>query len=109
MKVISSFCLLFCLLGAVNCSDFQEREFIKRELSGPLIKLENIHRGQYYIYVADSKTRDTVRYALRITSFVEQHDIQVGDSLSKVAGGHTIWFYKKKNGKYEKAAQLHYD
>src|SRR5882762_3408584 len=102
------FIFLSCLISYASCMDFQARELIKRELSGPLVKLEKDTHGISVIYVRDNKTEDTVDYALSITKFIEENNILVGDSISKEAGSHTIWFYKKKDGQFQKSAELYY-
>jgi hypothetical protein len=56
--------LLFVLGSAiVACSDFQERDLIKRQLSGRLIKLRDITHGKFYLYIKSNETSDTLRYA----------------------------------------------
>lgn len=60
-----------------------------------MIKLEDIHHGQFDVTIIDNKTKDTVRYALRISKFIKQNDIQIGDSISKEADSRIIWFYRK--------------
>lgn len=107
MRIKFTFILLM-VVGLTACSDFQEREYIKRELSGPLIKLQDIQHGQFYLYIADYKTKDTVRYALRISKFLRENNIQKGDSISKEAESHTTWFYKKEKGSYVRHASLYY-
>ena len=103
--------LIGCSLafGCLSCADFQERELIKRELSGPLIKLEDIQHGQSFLYIKDNKTHDTVRYALRVTKFLRENNIHEGDSIAKESESYVIWFYKKKEGKYQKAVRLYYN
>jgi hypothetical protein len=100
--------ILFMTVVLTSCLPSKEKDFIKRELSGPLVKLEDIHHDQFYLYIRDNKTHNVVRYALYISKFIRENNIQVGDSISKEAGDHTIWFYKKKDGIFSRSANLYY-
>ena len=101
--------LLLSFVACWGCADFQEREFLRRELSGPIVKLEDITHGKFYFYIKDYKTKDTVRYALRsMSKFLKDNNIREGDSLSKEANSRLIWFYKKIDGEYKRKVQLSY-
>lgn len=100
--------LFAIILICSSCIDFQEHEFIKKDLSGRLIKLEDITHGRFYIYVKENETGDTLRYALRLSKFLREHDVQVGDSISKIANSNLVWFYKKRNGKFFRTERLDY-
>lgn len=105
IQIILFTCLAFIL---TSCLDFQARELINRELRGPLIKVEDVTDGFYDLYIKDARTKDTVHYTLSISIFVEENKIQKGDSLSKYAGSHSIFFHRKRNGKYLEPVELYY-
>jgi len=58
------------------------------------------------MYVKENETGDTLRFALRLSYFLREHDVQVGDSISKIANSNIVWFYRKRNGEFLKTERL---
>jgi hypothetical protein len=106
------------LIGAISFTiwviiptiDAQKREddLIKREISGVLIKVKDLNRGSYSILIKENKTGTELEYDLHMSRFIKENNIQVNDSISKEGGSHTLNFFKKKNGIYEKCCDLYY-
>jgi hypothetical protein len=88
--------------------DRQAADFIRREINGVLIKVRDDHHGEYTIAIRQSGSNQILEYYLFISSFVRNNNIQESDSISKLANGHTINFYKKKNGKFHKCCDIYY-
>lgn len=86
-----------------------EREFIKSELHGTLIKVQDEKRDVYTLFIKNDTSSKVLEYSLFIGNFVEENDIKENDSVSKGANSHSILFYKKKNGKYQEPIELYYE
>lgn len=88
--------------------DSQAADFLKREINGVLIKIEDITHGEYTLTIRQNETNEILEYYLYISKFVRDNNIQELDSISKPANAHTIDFYKKRDGKYYKCCELYY-
>ena len=106
-SVIVLFFLGWTVISFVK-GETQTRDFIEREIGGILVGLDNSGKGEYNLTIRQHKTRQEIKYYLFLSPFIEENNIQVNDSISKVANGHTINFYKKQNGTYEKCCNLYY-
>src|SRR5687767_8415090 len=78
----------------------QEDDLIKREISGILITVKDLQRGNYILRIKQHETGEELEYHLQISRFMKENNIQVNDSISKDANSHTLNFFKKKHGIY---------
>jgi hypothetical protein len=99
---------VFCF-GMVSCKRFiSEGEFVKNEVNGIIVKLQNDGRDEYTLYIKEAKKRDTSEYSLTMGRFMKENHIQVMDSISKAANDHRIYFFRKKEGLYKNVAEPYY-
>ena len=85
----------------------QVKDFIGRDVDGIIVKMDNLHRGNYELRIYDSKADTTFEYDLRLGSFIEENGIQVNDSISKEPDSKMITFYKRlPAATYEKCCTI---
>jgi signal transduction histidine kinase len=107
-------CLLVFFVGGIllivstYTTRKKELDLIDRELSGVLIEVKDLQRGNYSLTIKQYKTNEIFEYDLQISKFIKEYSIKVNDSISKMAGGHEFYFYRKRNGLYEKIGELYY-
>ena len=104
------FVLAMIVWGLISAfrRDSQAADFVKREIHGVLIKIHNNSHGECTITIRQHGANEILEYYLFISKFVRENNIQVLDSISKSANGHTVYFFKKKQGKYYKCCDLYY-
>lgn len=100
--------MIIWVFVSVYKRDSQSADFIKREIHGVLTKIHDDTHGEYTITIRQHGTNEILEYYLFISKFVRENNIQVLDSISKPANGHTIDFYKKKDGKFYKCCDIYY-
>jgi hypothetical protein len=99
--------LTWAIVSGVDRSN-QENDLIKREISGILVTVKDLQHGDYTIRIKQHNTGKEMEYYLQISRFIKENNIQVNDSISKEANSHTLNFYRKKDGIYEKYCDLYY-
>lgn len=96
------------ILGSCTIAD-SERKFIESELHGTLTKVQNEQRDVYTLYVKNHNSAKVFEYSLFIGNFVEENNIKEKDSISKEKNSHSIFFYRRKDGKYQDPVVLYYN
>lgn len=86
----------------------QSDDLIEREINGILINSKDITHGKYALIIKQHGTGEEIKYYLHISKFFQDNNIQVGDSISKNANSHTINFFKKRNGTFNKCCELYW-
>jgi hypothetical protein len=68
--------------------------FVENELHGKLIDIENHGRNMAGVKIVVPEG-DTLEVSLSIDKFLRDHQIKIGDSLSKSSNSRTVWFFKR--------------
>jgi hypothetical protein len=83
--------------------------FMKRELSGVLVAVKDVHRGTSALTIKEHRTGELFEYDLEVSKFLRENDIGERDSISKDANSGKIIFYKvNERGVYAKCCELQY-
>jgi hypothetical protein len=96
----------------INTNQAMEKtaNFMKRELSGVLVAVKDIHRGSSSVTIKQHPTGELLEYNLEISKFLRENGIRERDSISKNANSGIIIFYKAdERGVYAKCCELEYD
>ncbi len=96
----------------INTNQAMEKtaNFMKRELSGVLVAVTDVHRGSSALTIKQHATGELLEYTLEISKFLHENDIRERDSISKNANSGTIIFYKvDERGVYAKCCELAYE
>jgi hypothetical protein len=105
--IIVAFFLYWVITSLVK-RESQTNDFIEREIGGILENVKYDGRAEYSLTIRQHKTGEKLKYYLFLSPFIKENNIQTNDSISKEANGHTINFYKKKNGTFYKCCDLYY-
>jgi hypothetical protein len=85
----------------------EEKQFISMEIKGKILLLKHQGHGYADIRITRSQNNDTVSFMLHIGKFIDENDIQMGDSVTKSANSRTMIFYKRR-GEAVSSATLDY-
>jgi hypothetical protein len=100
--------IVYWTTSSIVKRETQTNDFIKKEIGGILLKVKYDGRAEYSLTIRQHGTKEELNYYLFLSPFVKENSIQENDSISKEANGHTINFYKKKNGTYYKCCDIYY-
>ena len=110
-KIMRSICfsvMAFALVFTGCGIAMSEKDFIKSDLHGKIEKLKDGQHDVFDITVKQHHPDTTLNFLLFIGRFIKENDIRVNDSIYKSANSHSIFFYKKRAGIYQKPVELYY-